>query len=84
MDWHVPIDDTHHWKYTMAFRRSGALADREMRDRRAAIGEDYHRTRTAANRYLQDRDEMNRGDLSRAWEPIFWTTMDGRLRLRDR
>ena len=62
MDWHVPIDDTHHWKYTMAFRRSGALADRDMRDRRAAIGADYHRTRAAANRYLQNRDEMNRGD----------------------
>src|SRR5205814_1423900 len=62
MDWHVPIDDTHHWKYTMAFRRSGALADREMRDRRTAIGEDYRRTRNAGNRYMQDREEMKRGD----------------------
>jgi phthalate 4,5-dioxygenase oxygenase subunit len=62
MDWHVPIDDTHHWKYTMAFRRSGPLADREMRDRRAAIGKDYRRFRTAANRYMQDRGEISRGD----------------------
>lgn len=62
MDWHVPIDDTHHWKYTIAFRRSGTLADRDMKDRRAAVGEDYRRRRTAANRYLQDRDEIKRGD----------------------
>ena len=63
MDWHVPIDDTHHWKYTMAFRRSGALADRDMRDRRAG-----DRRRLPAGRarpriaIMQDRDEMNRGD----------------------
>jgi phenylpropionate dioxygenase-like ring-hydroxylating dioxygenase large terminal subunit len=62
MDWHVPIDDTHHWKYTMAFRRSGVLADREMRDRRTAIGKDYRRIRNAGNHYMQDREEMKRGD----------------------
>jgi phenylpropionate dioxygenase-like ring-hydroxylating dioxygenase large terminal subunit len=58
MDWHVPIDDTHHWKYTFAYRRSGAVPERQLTERRAALGEGYKRLRNASNRYLQDREEM--------------------------
>lgn len=58
MDWHVPIDERHHWKYTFAFRRSGALPERQLIERRAALGEGYRRIRNASNRYLQDREEM--------------------------
>jgi nitrite reductase/ring-hydroxylating ferredoxin subunit len=56
-DWHVPIDDTHHWKYSIAFRRAGLdrEADLELRTR-PAVG--YYLKRSRANRYLQDRDEM--------------------------
>ena len=57
MDWHVPIDDTHHWKYTMAFKRSGPI-DPTAKVRGDAITTGYQRGRTRANRYLQDRDEM--------------------------
>src|SRR5262245_1147337 len=58
VDWHVPIDDTHHWKYTAIFQRSAPLEDREMHWYRASITPDYHRLRTAANRYGQDREEL--------------------------
>jgi phenylpropionate dioxygenase-like ring-hydroxylating dioxygenase large terminal subunit len=61
IDWHVPIDDTHHWKYTFGFRRSGALPERQLKERRAALGEGYRRVRNASNRYLQDREEMATG-----------------------
>jgi len=64
MDWHVPIDDTHHWKYSMAFRRSQPLTDRRLKDRLAGITTGYRRKQTAANRYLQDRGEMNTKSFS--------------------
>jgi phthalate 4,5-dioxygenase len=58
VNWHVPIDDTHHWKYNLTFRRTQAL-DKQMRARgRTGVGADYHPARTRANRYLQDREEM--------------------------
>jgi hypothetical protein len=27
LHWHVPIDDTHHWRYVIAFRRDAALSE---------------------------------------------------------
>jgi phthalate 4,5-dioxygenase len=58
INWHVPIDDTHHWKYNLTFRRSRPI-DRNMRARgRTGMTEDYHPVRSKANRYLQDRSEM--------------------------
>lgn len=63
VNWHVPIDDTHHWKYTFMFRRSRPL-EREMVARgRAGVTPDYHMTRNKANRYLQDREEMKNGSF---------------------
>lgn len=59
VEWRVPIDDTTHWKYILIYKPSG-LPDRE-RIRQytlADIGPDYRPTRTAANRYRQDRTEM--------------------------
>ena len=57
-NWHVPIDDTHHWEYGISFRYElptdaprWPLQDRE-------IGPDYHPRRNPSNRYLQDREEM--------------------------
>ena len=56
--WHVPIDDTHHWKYIFAFSREKPL-DEFMRTRsRAELTADYRMTRNASNRYQQDRDSM--------------------------
>ncbi len=59
--WHVPVDDTHHWKYIFNFKRSGPV-DKEGLAKRT-IGEvesKYHLKRKAENRYLQDRTSMNR------------------------
>ena len=57
--WHVPIDDTSHWKYIFSFSREKPL-DEFMRTRsRAELTPDYRLTRTAANRYQQDRESMN-------------------------
>ncbi len=64
IDWIVPTDDTHHWKYTLAFSRSRPLADRELKDRRASIGEGYLRKGNSANRYLQNREDMKTRSFS--------------------
>jgi phthalate 4,5-dioxygenase oxygenase subunit len=58
IDWHVPIDDTQHWKYTMGFVRSAPLQERDRKALRAELTPDYRRRRNAGNRYLQDREEM--------------------------
>jgi hypothetical protein len=56
--WHVPIDDTHHWKYVFMFSRSKALDDELRNKSRAELTADYRPTRGAANRYQQDRESM--------------------------
>jgi phthalate 4,5-dioxygenase len=58
--WHVPIDDTHHWKYYVHFSREAPM-DLEAVTRTRADAErtpDYRVIRNQANRYLQDRAEM--------------------------
>ena len=56
--WHVPIDDTHHWKYVFMFSRTKPL-DAELRNKsRSELTADYRLTRNAANRYQQDRASM--------------------------
>ena len=58
VNWHVPIDDTHHWKYTFIFRRGGPLDKSATRAGRSDVDVDYHPIRNKANRYLQDREEQ--------------------------
>ena len=58
VNWHVPIDDTHHWKYTFIFRRGGPLDQQATAAGRAGVDPGYHPTRSKANRYLQDREEQ--------------------------
>ena len=56
--WHVPIDDTHHWKYLFMFSRTKPLSQ-ELRDKnRAELSPDYRLTRQETNRYQQDRESM--------------------------
>src|SRR5579871_3134959 len=64
VNWHVPIDDTHHWVYRLQFDRTHEVPQRT--DRKAHRGLDvldngYVRERTLANRYLQDREEIRSG-----------------------
>jgi phthalate 4,5-dioxygenase len=56
--WHVPIDDTHHWKYIFAFNREKPLDDFMRTRSRVELTADYRLTRNRANRYQQNRDSM--------------------------
>ena len=60
INWHVPIDDTHHWKYVITFSRDKVL-DREVATMRAsewAPAPGYRPMVSKANRYGQDRSLM--------------------------
>jgi hypothetical protein len=59
INWHVPIDDTSHWRYTFVFWRS-APPDLEVLEalRLSEMGPDYRLIRNQSNRYLQDRGEL--------------------------
>jgi hypothetical protein len=61
VNWHVPIDDTHHWKYVLAFRRKTPPSPGYIQANLAEVTPDYHYIRNRANRYLQDREEMKNG-----------------------
>jgi phenylpropionate dioxygenase-like ring-hydroxylating dioxygenase large terminal subunit len=56
--WHVPVDDTCHWKYVFMFSRERPLGQ-ELRDKgHAELTSDYALIRNDANRYLQDRESL--------------------------
>jgi phthalate 4,5-dioxygenase oxygenase subunit len=56
--WHVPIDDTSHWKYVFMFSREKALSEDLRKKHRADITADFRLSREEANRYQQDRESM--------------------------
>jgi nitrite reductase/ring-hydroxylating ferredoxin subunit len=56
--WHVPIDDTHHWKYQIMRREAPLDRDEFLRGRAKIVTSDFHHIRDASNRYGQDRQEM--------------------------
>jgi phthalate 4,5-dioxygenase len=58
VNWHVPIDDTQHWKYAFIYS-SGAPLDKAVVAReRSELTSDYRLVRNTANRFLQDREAM--------------------------
>jgi phthalate 4,5-dioxygenase len=58
VNWHVPIDDDHHWKYTFVYSARAPL-DKKMVDReRSELNPDYRLVRNQANRFMQDRESM--------------------------
>ena len=56
--WHVPIDDTHHWKFVFQFRRDKAVDKDQFRRELADMTPDYKALINKSNRYFQDRDLM--------------------------
>jgi len=59
VNWHVPIDDTTHWKFSMTFSRTAPTPrERIQEQHNVNVGPDFHLYRGKANRYKQDRDEM--------------------------
>jgi phthalate 4,5-dioxygenase oxygenase subunit len=64
---HVPIDDTHHWRYDIVFRRSAPMEEKDLRRNQEILDEltpDYRSKRNKANRYLQDRESMKTWSFS--------------------
>ena len=59
VNWHVPIDDTHHWLYDFSFSRDQTI-DRKQWKERAGLIPGYRLTRNKSNRYLQDRASMEK------------------------
>jgi phenylpropionate dioxygenase-like ring-hydroxylating dioxygenase large terminal subunit len=57
-NWHVPIDDTHHWKYTFIFNNDAPLDEQRVRRTRAEMTPDYQSIYNRSNRYGQDRASM--------------------------
>ncbi|MPZ13545.1 MAG: Rieske 2Fe-2S domain-containing protein [Chloroflexi bacterium] len=58
VNWHVPIDDEHHWRYSITFSRTSPIDAETVRRERSGMAENYRLQRNKANRYLQDREEM--------------------------
>ncbi len=59
INWHVPIDDTRHWKYIIFFNWERPLDYETIRrERFPYVTPDYRSVRNKGNRYLQDRQEM--------------------------
>jgi phenylpropionate dioxygenase-like ring-hydroxylating dioxygenase large terminal subunit len=58
VNWHVPIDDVRHWKFTFTFSRKRTLDKAAIRATRTEMDASYHPLRNRANRYLQDRASM--------------------------
>jgi phenylpropionate dioxygenase-like ring-hydroxylating dioxygenase large terminal subunit len=58
VNWHVPIDDTHHWKYVFVFNREKPLAKELVQRGRNELTADYRLVRNKENRYMQDREAM--------------------------
>ena len=56
VNWHVPVDDTHHCKYIFIFSRKRPIE--KVSDQRSELTSDYRLIRNEANRYLQDRESM--------------------------
>lgn len=58
VNWHVPIDDTHHWKYTFVFSQGEPLDKAMIGQARSELTSDYRLVRNEANRFMQDREAM--------------------------
>ena len=58
INWHVPIDDTHHWKYCFFFNREAPLDQAVIDKSLAEVDEHYRPVRNECNHFMQDRESM--------------------------
>ena len=62
--WHIPIDDTSHWLYSVNLSRTVPLDKERVRQQIATDWTpDYRMIRNPSNRYLQDRESMKTGNF---------------------
>ena len=63
--WHVPIDDESHWRFDFVYHPGEPLDKEALRARgKEEVDENYYPFRKAENRYMQNRDEMNKSTFS--------------------
>ncbi len=65
VNWHVPIDDSRHWKYTFMYSTKDAISAETLRRNRAQMTPDYQPLNNRANRYNQQRQTHAHGGLQR-------------------
>ena len=58
VNWHVPIDDAHHWKYIIAHSREKPIGRGENRRSELSPPPTFMPVANKANRYRQDREAM--------------------------
>ncbi|HEY6367896.1 MAG TPA: Rieske 2Fe-2S domain-containing protein [Candidatus Binatia bacterium] len=58
VNWHVPIDDDYHWKYTFVYSAGAPLDKKMVNQERSELTPDYRLVRNGANRFMQDRESM--------------------------
>ncbi|MBM2812781.1 MAG: phthalate 4,5-dioxygenase [Chloroflexi bacterium] len=60
VNWHVPIDDEHHWRYFIRFSRTQPLGQGNWwRGSSKSLTPDLHLKKNRANRYGQDRSSFD-------------------------
>jgi phthalate 4,5-dioxygenase len=64
VNWHVPIDDTHHWGYKIILTRAPDKAFLDKAYFEDGVTEDYRPVRNMSNRYMQDRNTMKSWSFS--------------------
>ena len=64
VNWHVPIDDAHHWKYTFMYGTQEPVDREGLRKTRATMAPGYKPLLNKANRYQQDRSSMKTDSYS--------------------
>jgi phthalate 4,5-dioxygenase len=57
--WHVPIDDTHHWRFVTAVRRDAPITDEDARRNGAEGVEGYRLNREEVIRVLRERADAD-------------------------
>ena len=62
--WHVPIDDYTHYRYAIAFKRSGVLDPALGARRDDMLDEHFRFPQNPSNRYMQNREEMVGGTFA--------------------
>jgi hypothetical protein len=60
VNWHVPIDDARHWKYTFMYSTRDPISMETLRRNRAQMTPEYRPLNNKANRYNQRRQSMQR------------------------
>ena len=58
VNWHVPIDDECHWKYTFMYSTKEPINTETLRRNRVQMTPDYRSMRHKGNRYEQNRPSM--------------------------